>query len=309
MPPIPESGATLGLCEPTSKCGRVESLHAEVKAQPNHITDEMYGHAAEFADDFRVNFAILQSDAAETDDEFLGCLENWCVVLGVLAVDTFESVVELLHANKLRAAAMLTRALIDYSVRLRYYILQAEKYRAVLKRRPTIPHEHIGRKIEAWRDWNNADAKMKGILEHYPRYAIPAEVAAQLQQEQQVREIRHQQDFWKMLKYAAPSLAVSLTAEDYLGLTRAVWLTSSAYLHGDQAVITDVVRYPDPTIHLLSPAVLPRTALAQAVTQMQEIMTSFGLVRGWNYGGQQWRWKWAHILHFGTPYKPYWTVQ
>ena len=58
---------------------------------------------------------------------------NWAVVLGVLADDVFESVVDLLNRNRIRGGNMLSRALEDYDVRLRYYIVQSMKVLAKYK--------------------------------------------------------------------------------------------------------------------------------------------------------------------------------
>ena len=81
----------------------------------------------------RVNIGMLREDTEP--DEIKAYLRDWAIVLGVLARDVFESVVCLLDADKVRGANMLSRALIDYDIRLRYYVVQYLKVRAKYRAR------------------------------------------------------------------------------------------------------------------------------------------------------------------------------
>jgi hypothetical protein len=280
-----------------------DSKHAILLAK-SHVTESMYECADEFVRDFQENFGVLgtgiqslKTDPPKPTAEFTQALLYWCIVLGVLALDSFKSLIVLLKANRLRAAVMLSRSLIDYSVRLRYYVEQAKTPVAGLARNPKIDPKYIRDQVHAYRDWFNADTKLVGILGLYPAEVIPDEARSTILEELARENQRYDQRFNDMLKVAAPSNRRS--EQVYHDATLATWLMASApLLHGDQAVITDVIRRRGETTEaeIDSPSALPRTLLMEAVSHMEDLLQSFAMVHGWNIGEYKWRLKWARLF-------------
>jgi hypothetical protein len=128
------------------------------------ITPEHWAFVEQTIPDFKFNLDLLAKRTNKDDIE--RHLSAWAIVLGVLALETFEAILLLIRDEKLRAAFMLSRALTEYHVRLRFYILQAKPIAESNRQKP-IPEEHMKRQIHAIRDYKNADAKIADVLHKY----------------------------------------------------------------------------------------------------------------------------------------------
>ncbi len=92
---------------------------------------------------------------------------RWGIVLCVLSADVTDGVCDLLIVDNRRAANMLSRALVDYDARLRYYYVQAIPRVAALISKPD-KEQYIIAEIAAVRDWNNANAKfVNNVINKY----------------------------------------------------------------------------------------------------------------------------------------------
>jgi hypothetical protein len=243
------------------------------------ITPEMLRFADEFSRDFWNNVELLMKDGPSNELEVY--LRGWCVVLATLALDDFNSMVVLLKSNCLRAAFMLGRPIIDYHVRLRYYILQAQPSIAKFGAGKSSL-KNLKKKMHAARDWENSEKKLQVELNTYKYDVLPDDVKAQIQAELEKSSETHSQNFRYMIGIVYPDKK----SVDFRH-TYSSWLMQSMFLHGDQAVISDVIRENDANVKevfVQSPAVIPRTVLGEAALHMLHILDSFAMVRGWSYG-------------------------
>jgi hypothetical protein len=242
------------------------------------ITPEQWAFVDQTIPDFKFNLTLLAERTNK--DEVERHLTAWAIVLGVLALETFEAILALIRADKLRAAFMLGRALTEYHVRLRYYILQAEPIAKRQKQKP-MSEERLHRKIHAIRDYRNADAKVANVLhKHRLDYVSDAQRVEILRQVAK-NETLHEQHFREMCE------AVAKEDADVWTIGYGQFKMQSAFLHGDQAAISDVMGNEDGTpmvVHLQSPAILALPLLAEVTWFYTSIMESFARVHGWAYG-------------------------
>ena len=77
---------------------------------------------------------------------------------------------------------MFLRPLIDYDVRLRYYIVQARKARAEIRASPAGAIGLFKMDMHAAREWDNANAKLGHLLTTYPPDTWPDEERANLEE-------------------------------------------------------------------------------------------------------------------------------
>src|ERR1700738_1695310 len=69
----------------------------------------------------------------DLDDPFEDLLRGWSHALAVLAWEMYEACVDLVRAGRVRAAFGLGRSLLDYCLRLNFYVMDAEQYRKGFK--------------------------------------------------------------------------------------------------------------------------------------------------------------------------------
>jgi hypothetical protein len=270
------------------------------------VEKQIYRHCDFICDTFWQSIDLLREDTGY--DELEAYLYDWGVVLGVLAVDVFQSVVVLLKANRVRGAHMLSRAITDYDVRLRYYIVQSTKIRRCHRERPNVPIEHLKKQMHAVRDWNNADFRLASVLSLYTPSVWPANIREELEKKIASNEMLEGADFTAMWRFLNEHEA------DYLGILRMLrddlafkhanvkpeWRMQSAFLHGDQTIISDVLEFGNGektgTMFKYSQA-SPYTILFAAMDHLLEIIQSFAIIRGWapgamslrNRSGELWR--------------------
>ena len=242
------------------------------------ITPEQWAFVDQTIPDFKINLTLLADRTNKDDVE--RHLAAWAIVLGVLALETFEAILILIRADKLRAAFMLGRALTEYHVRLRYYILQAAPIVERQRLKP-MSEERFRRKIHAIRDYENADAKVADVLHKYRfDYVSDAERVEILRQVAKNETLREQQ-FREMCEVVAEEDA------DVWNVGFGQFKMQSAFLHGDQAAISDVMGNQDGSpmvVHLKSPALKALPFLAEVTWFYTGIMESFARVHGWAYG-------------------------
>jgi hypothetical protein len=122
----------------------------EVKTKAE-LTAAQWQYADEVVRDMRAYVEMIASDHPH-DDPFTEQLGKWCVALGVLGWEVLAGTIELVRSGKRRAAFALSRALIDYALRLRYYRTNAES----LKEQGG---EAVSR-TQAAADWNEAHEQL-----------------------------------------------------------------------------------------------------------------------------------------------------
>jgi hypothetical protein len=181
-------------------------------------------------------------------DEVQEYLRDWSIVLGVLSRDVLDSTSMLLNAGRLRGANMVSRPFADYAIVLRYYVVQAME---VAQESPGAPVD--GKQIHAVADWNNADLRMGRLLSIYDPSTWPPEVRAKLEETLASRERAPERKFSQMVEYLAQNeVRVRHLIDRYIwdaeyryNNIRANWRMQSAFLHGDQIIITDVIEFND----------------------------------------------------------------
>ena len=126
----------------------------------------------------RVNIEFLRDTPSR--DPIETHVQDWAVVLGILADDVFESVVDLLNGNKVRGGNMLSRALEDYDVRLRYYVVQSMKILRKYKSKGIASPKNVRNTVRAARDWENANYKLISVLNLYDPKLWSPEIRAEM---------------------------------------------------------------------------------------------------------------------------------
>lgn len=210
-------------------------------------------------------------------------------MLGVLARDVLDSTAVLLNSGQLRGANMLSRALADYDIRLRYYVVQYAKLRAKYRKRP---HVSLKKKMEAALDWDNWNYKLGSVLNLYDPSVWPEEIRESLtklmQSEQKERGshfadmvaflLKHEVKVRKIIAYFAGP-----TNDRYANM-RANWRMQSAFLHGDQVIISDVIEFDNdgkPTGAIIEKdSVHPNVILFTAFDHVIELLSSFEEIHG-----------------------------
>jgi hypothetical protein len=93
-----------------------------------HLSERQVKLAEEVVADLHVYLGIITDKKGL--DPFQELLRDWAAVLCVLAWEMLDSVIVLARAGRIRAAYALSRSLIDYAVRLKFYIEDAKIKRA-----------------------------------------------------------------------------------------------------------------------------------------------------------------------------------
>jgi hypothetical protein len=216
-------------------------------------------------------------------------LWDWAVVLGVLARDVMDSTATLLNAGQRRGANMLSRALADYDIRLRYYIVQYARLRAKYNKRP---HVSLKKKMEAALDWDNWNYKLGSVLNLYDPSVWPEEIRESLTKLMESEEkergshfsdmvaflLKHEVKVRKIIAYFAGP-----TNDRYASM-RANWRMQSAFLHGDQVIVSDVIEFDNdgkPTGAIIEKdPVHPNVILFTAFDHVIELLSSFEEIHG-----------------------------
>lgn len=214
------------------------------------------------ADTWR-NIELLLED--EPGDEAQQSLVRWSAYLSTLALEVFEAIVVLLGAGKTRAAFMLARTLIDYHVRLRYYVVQARDV------------ERDPEKMAAVRDWNAAELEPE--LPLYEPDEWPDESMQRIFDTLGVEGTPRKRAFLEMCAF----LEEKENKENEYRWAQAAWLVEGTLLHGDRSVAADVLAGPD-RVHRASPTATPRSLLFEAMWYVLDMVDTIGMIRGWAFG-------------------------
>lgn len=217
-------------------------------------------------------------------------LWHWAVVLGVLAADVFESSVLLLDANHIRGGNILSRALVDYDVRMRYYIVQYLKWRKKYENRKNVTLSDMRAKMHAARDWDNAPFKLGSILNLYNRDLFTPEIGKALDEVLSSKETEQNATFTDMLDYLVKNevnaRGIVPKTEDrvmprYRNL-KPIWRLQSSFSHGDQAVITDVYDFKEteyPVLRFRRGPIGPNLLVFEALFHLLELLASFEMLK------------------------------
>jgi hypothetical protein len=175
-------------------------------------------------------------------------LRDWAIVLSVLSRDIVDSTCILLNAGQLRAANMISRPLADYEILLRYYVVQAME----VEQKSPGDETNID-EVHAATDWNSADFRMGKLLSIYDPSTWRPEFREKLEAIMTSNEKSPERKFAQMVAYLAEKeVGVRKLIDRYIwdaeyrySNIRANWRMQSAFLHGDQIIITDVIEFDD----------------------------------------------------------------
>ena len=220
---------------------------------------------------------------AKNADLFEEYLSARAVGLGVVALDNLSGIIVLLKANKLRSAYMLSRSLIDYHIRLRYYVLQSLEPKNRWQQSNSRSIYNFLKQCKAYIDWQNAQEKTFSILKDRPldlehlQSRGRDKFLAQLERDHEV----HSREFHHMLEVAEPE-------DEMRRFLRSTWLFQSGYMHGDQIMLAEVLEKADNEIvvHWDSKGVSPIHTLGEAIFYCQQILESVKLIKCWAFGLQ-----------------------
>lgn len=176
------------------------------------------------------------------------CLRDWAIVLCVLARDVLDSSAILLKAGQLRGAHMISRALVDYDIRLRYYVVQ---YLYFKRQESYNPGLDVITRMQAAIDWDNWSYALAENLNHYDRSAWPKSMAESLDKKIQSDETLQGLSFADMLEFLAKNEIrvrglIWQFKEDAIIRYRSMkanWGSQSTFLHGGQAIVSDVIEF------------------------------------------------------------------
>jgi hypothetical protein len=215
---------------------------------------------------------------------------DWAVVLGVLADDVFESVVSLLDDNRVRGGNMLSRALEDYDVRLRYYVVQSMKVLNKYKSKGIASPKNVSNTIRSASDWENANYKLISVLNLYDPKLWSPEILAEMDRVLASNEGERNNSFSAMLNWLVREEVsvrgvLRLVSHElvyrYSNMLPA-WRMQSAFLHGDQVIVSDVFEFDKDgkktgVIFERSEAA-PTIMLFTAIDNVVELIRSFGMI-------------------------------
>ncbi len=168
------------------------------------------------------------------EDPLASMLRIWAVYLAVLGAEMLRATLILVRRNEVRAAFALSRTLIEYYIRIRYYKRDADQ---------TLSGWQAGElgpaglnNTMAYRDWHNAEAKLRGYMKKMPDLdmtMLSAETRADFELLRQNERIHTQR--WNTMRDVAETIeARSKFIDVEYGLR-------SGYLHGDQSGGYEVV--------------------------------------------------------------------
>ena len=185
---------------------------------------------------------------------------------------------------------MLSRALEDYDVRLRYYVVQSMKVLNKYKSKGILPPKNVKKSMRAARDWENADYKLISVLNLYDPKLWSPEILAQMNKVLASNEGERNSSFSAMLDWLIReevSVRGILRLFDDGAVYRysnmlPAWRMQSAFLHGDQVIVSDVFEFDKDgkktgRIFERSQAA-PTIILFTAIDNVIELIRSFGMI-------------------------------
>ncbi len=184
---------------------------------------------------------------------------------------------------------MLSRGLADYDIRLRYYVVQKK---AMVKKYERRPHVDLKKKVEAVRDWDNWNYKLGSVLNLYDPSVWPGEYRKKLEKLIASDEKERNAAFTDMVAFLRKheikvrginTFYARVTRDRYASM-RANWRMQSAFLHGDQAIISDVIEF-DSEGHktgsiLAKPPTHVNVILFTALDHVENLLASFEEIHG-----------------------------
>ena len=202
----------------------------------------------------------------------------------------------LLDANNIRGGNILSRSLVDYDIRLRYYIVQYKKWRRKYTKRKNLNLGDVREKMHAARDWDNAPFKLGSILNLYDRAYFTAEIAEKLDSVLDSTEKEQHATFTDMLDYLVKNevdgrgvipMLEQRVMPRYDNL-KPVWRMQSSFSHGDQAVVTDVYEFFEadqkPVLKFKRGPHGPNLLVFEALHHILELLTSFEIINPGLFG-------------------------
>lgn len=217
-------------------------------------------------------------------------LYDWAVVLCVLADDVLRAVQTLLEAGNRRPTYMLSRALAEYDVRLRYYVVQSWKPRRAHREKPEIPIAHLKDKMHVVRDWDNAGAKLVRALNLYDPNVWTGEMRERIEKAVASAENDQGAPYVEMLNFLKSNeveirgvirMLRPWVNHRYFN-ARATWRMQSGFLHGDQMIVSDVLGFDkngkSDQVAIESPGSSAMMAF-MALDSVIELLRSVGMIR------------------------------
>ncbi|MFY9665819.1 MAG: hypothetical protein WAK19_15355 [Candidatus Cybelea sp.] len=244
------------------------------------ITDDEFAFMEDFAERFKRSIEHVISNLPE--DDFDDYLSSWAVNLGVLAYDVLSSCITLLKLNHIRAAYMLQRPLLDYHLRLRYYIIQSKEPRQKWITKGKRNTKNYLAQCHAYKDWKNAEDKIYDIMKKQGASAL-ARIPENERRKTQAKLQKNRKVLARRISHMC-----EVTANETLGSLYLENQILSAHLHGDQVTIIDTIRGGDIAKGTLSvfwhsEGFKPYIILANLFAYGYEIMVSIEMIRGWCY--------------------------
>lgn len=178
---------------------------------------------------------------------------------------------------------MLSRALLDYHIRLRYYIVEGFALRDewIAKRHKRI--KNYLQRMQAYQDYHNTEDKLFAIVKGRNTHvwgdiseSDKRRIVEKLQKEYTVYSRRVDE----MLKKAEPK-----SVGDYYAHHK----FQSGYLHGDQITFIDTIKSGtvaerNMELNWESQRLSGRITLGDAYLWCHEMLHSFEMIQGWAYG-------------------------
>jgi len=217
-------------------------------------------------------------------DAFDDYLSSWVASLGVLSHDTLVSLIDLLRLPRVRAAYMLQRPLMDYHLRLRYYVIQARPAREqwIANNRRSV--KNYLAKCDAYKDWLNAEDKLYDIVAKRGLNIAGLEALTETDRRSILKKLNKE----KTILTRRISHMCEVAAADKLGSLYLENQILSGHLHGDQITQIETIRGGDITkgtlsVYWESERLKPYLILANAYVYAHGFLESIEMIRGWAY--------------------------
>jgi hypothetical protein len=212
-------------------------------------------------------------------------LSVWAIALGVLGIEVYLGVLFELQAGRIRSAFILSRSLLDYAIRLHFYITQARvveseyeaagsprnRYRRYLNRIKAYADAHTG--VERWLD-------VTGFSEEDLDQRFSPEQRREVIRRLKRLDVAKKRSFWEMLD------EVSEGDRAFRAANISEHQLRSMFAHGDQAVIADALTIGPDTmdVHWVSTKVPSYVILRDAIAWTLVLMRGIGIVSNHWYG-------------------------
>jgi hypothetical protein len=251
---------------------------AELKTNPE-LKPQQWQFADEVSRDLRSYVEMLAEDHPH-DDPFTEQLSKWCVALGVLSWEILAGTIELTRSKKRYAAFVLSRSLIDYALRLRYYRLNAEPLATEWRTtRDAATGTSKAARTQAAIDWSDTHEKLIASLKEHRfdlndfEEADTAQLFGLLERQSGARG----ETLRKMLEVYDEDKQVR--DECFIE-----WSLRDAYLSGDQTAVQAILGSSDPRTALEGDSAMDDLNIVlTAIWFSLEIMYEFREITGRNY--------------------------